>query len=114
MFGKPPQSVGRMLKEFPDWLLKGKPRPGKRIGFCTWNYFTKDSPLPESGLLGPVQILTRNTNASHQMNSRQKLGELKKAVRDLLACARRDLASGRHPLRRALLCSFAPSQKLAP
>ena len=65
MFGQPPQSVGRMLKEFPDWLLKGEPRPGKRIGFCTWNYFTKDSPLPVSGLLGPVQILSRNTNASH-------------------------------------------------
>ena len=61
----PPLSVGRMLAEFPEWLIKGQPRPTKRIGFCTWDYFTKDSPLSESGLLGPVQILKKNANASY-------------------------------------------------
>ena len=45
-----------MLVEFPDWLMEGKPRPSKRIGFCTWNYFTKDSPLLPAGLLGPVVL----------------------------------------------------------
>jgi hypothetical protein len=51
-----PQPVGRMLIEFPDWLLQGKPRPSNRQTFCVWNYFTKDSPLMESGLLGPVAL----------------------------------------------------------
>jgi hypothetical protein len=46
-----------MLVEFPDWLIQGKLRPSKRQTFCTWNYFTKDSPLMESGLLGPVQLI---------------------------------------------------------
>ena len=36
---------------------KDQPRPGKRVGFCSWNYFTKDSPLMESGLLGPVRLV---------------------------------------------------------
>jgi len=49
---------GGFLKEFPDWFLKGQPRPaGKRLTFTTWNYFTKDSPLAPSGLLGPVRVL---------------------------------------------------------
>jgi hypothetical protein len=50
--------VGRMLTTFPDWILKNKPRPSKRQTFFTWNYFTKDSPLHESGLLGPVSIIS--------------------------------------------------------
>ena len=48
--------VGRMLTAFPDWVLEKKPRPSKRQTFFTWNYFTKDSPLHESGLLGPVTL----------------------------------------------------------
>lgn len=50
---------GRFLKEFPDWWLKKQARPSKgRYCFTTWNYFTKDSPLLPSGLLGPVKIYT--------------------------------------------------------
>jgi hypothetical protein len=49
---------GSFLKEFPDWFLKDQPRPSKgRYCFTTWNYFTKDSPLVPSGLLGPVRIM---------------------------------------------------------
>ncbi|RNL56628.1 glycosyl hydrolase [Pedobacter jejuensis] len=49
---------GSFLKEFPDWFLNNKPRPSKgRFTFTTWNYFTKDSPLISSGLLGPVKII---------------------------------------------------------
>lgn len=48
---------GYYLKEFPDWFLKNQPRPSKkRYCFTTWNYFTRDSPLVGSGLLGPVRI----------------------------------------------------------
>jgi hypothetical protein len=52
---------GRFLKEFPDWFLKKQPRPSKgRYCFTTWNYFTKDSPLIPSGLIGPVSIVKEN------------------------------------------------------
>jgi hypothetical protein len=48
---------GGSLKEFPDWFLKDEPRPSKgRYCFTTWNYFTKDSPLIPSGLIGPVEL----------------------------------------------------------
>ena len=51
-------SGGNSLKEFPDWFLKKQPRPSKgRYCFTTWNYFTKDSPLISSGLLGTVRIM---------------------------------------------------------
>jgi hypothetical protein len=49
---------GGYLKEFPEWFIKGQPRPSiGRYCFTTWNYFTKDSPLVASGLLGPVRML---------------------------------------------------------
>ncbi len=49
---------GTFLKKFPDWFIKNEQRPSKgRFCFTTWNYFTKDSPLISSGLLGPVQIM---------------------------------------------------------
>ena len=49
--------AGGFLKEFPDWFLQGKPRPSQgRFCFATWNYFTKDSALESSGLMGPVRI----------------------------------------------------------
>jgi hypothetical protein len=52
---------GKFLKEFPDWFLKKQPRPSKgRFCFTTWNYFTKDSPLLPSGLLGPVRVLAED------------------------------------------------------
>jgi len=51
---------GLFLKRFPDWFGKN-PRPSKgRYCFSTWNYFTKDSPLIPSGLLGPVRLFTEN------------------------------------------------------
>lgn len=51
-------SGGYSLKEFPDWFLNKQPRPSKgRYCFTTWNYFTKDSPLVSSGLMGPVRIM---------------------------------------------------------
>lgn len=49
---------GKYLKEFPDWFLKRQPRPSKgRYTFTTWDYFSKDSPLIPSGLMGPVRIM---------------------------------------------------------
>jgi hypothetical protein len=45
------------LPAWPDWLLKGQPRPEpRRMTFTTWKYFNKESPLLPSGLLGPVTV----------------------------------------------------------
>ena len=55
----PGHKAGSYLKEFPDWFVKKQPRPSAgRYCFTTWKYFTKDSPLISSGLLGPVKIMT--------------------------------------------------------
>ena len=53
---------GGFLKRFPDWFAawsaKGEKRPSSgRYTFTTWNYFTKDSKLIPSGLLGPVRVM---------------------------------------------------------
>lgn len=58
------RGYGGPLKRYPKWVLDGTPRPSKgRHTFTTWNYFTNESPLVSSGLLGPVRLLS-TTNAS--------------------------------------------------
>jgi hypothetical protein len=47
---------GKTVKSWPQWLLDGKPSPTGRYTFATWREWTKDSPLLESGLLGPVTL----------------------------------------------------------
>lgn len=49
---------GKQLKAWPQWFLDGKPSPTGRLTFTTWHHWTKDSPLLESGLLGPVELET--------------------------------------------------------
>jgi GH25 family lysozyme M1 (1,4-beta-N-acetylmuramidase) len=44
------------LKSWPKWLAEGKPSPTGRFTFTSWRLWQKDSPLQESGLLGPVTI----------------------------------------------------------
>ena len=44
------------LKKWPDWLEQGKPSPTGRFTFTSWRLWKKDSPLLESGLLGPVML----------------------------------------------------------
>ena len=44
------------LKKWPQWLEEGKPSPTGRYTFTSWRLWKKDSPLQESGLLGPVTI----------------------------------------------------------
>jgi hypothetical protein len=57
----PQKCKGWFLKVFPDWFLTGEQRPSKgRYCFTLWNYFTKDSPLSPSGLVGKVQILQKD------------------------------------------------------
>lgn len=51
-----PSNAGAALVKWPAWLLEGNPSPTGRITFATWKHWTKDSPLLESGLLGPVTL----------------------------------------------------------
>jgi hypothetical protein len=49
---------GKGLKDLPDWLIGRRPRPSKRYTFVNWQFYPKDAPLMESGLLGPVRLLS--------------------------------------------------------
>jgi hypothetical protein len=42
---------------WPEWLLKGEPRPSRRFSFTTFKHYNKDSKLFKSGLLGPVSLI---------------------------------------------------------
>ena len=46
--------------QWPDWLKEGKPRTSGRYTFTTHKHFSKDSPLLESGLMGPVTLWVTN------------------------------------------------------
>jgi hypothetical protein len=50
---------GQVLGSYPQWLLENKPSPAGRITFTTWKHWSKDDPLMESGLLGPVRIIAK-------------------------------------------------------
>jgi hypothetical protein len=48
---------GTLAATWPEWLVKGLPRPSGRIAFCTrGNVYGKNDPLLPSGLLGPVRV----------------------------------------------------------
>ena len=56
---QPPREIGRRLAEIPDWVTKHEPRPSaRRVTFTTYKFFTAESPLLPSGLLGPVRLET--------------------------------------------------------
>lgn len=54
---------GITIKKWPDWFKPDSPTPLRdrpvkdRFTFTTWKHWHKDSPLPDSGLLGPVNVL---------------------------------------------------------
>lgn len=49
--------VGRYLTSIPDWLRDGTPRPSGRKTVGCFKFFTKDSPLLPSGLVGNPRLL---------------------------------------------------------
>ena len=51
-----PHTWGPVLDHWPQWFLDNKPSPTGRLTFTTWKHWTKNDPLLESGLLGPVVI----------------------------------------------------------
>ncbi|HEX8060931.1 MAG TPA: glycosyl hydrolase, partial [Cyclobacteriaceae bacterium] len=49
---------GGAIQELPEWYQKGQPKPDDgRVAFATWKHYTKDSPLMQSGLIGPVSLI---------------------------------------------------------
>ena len=46
------------LREWPAWVEQGKSSPAGRVTFTSWRLWKKDSALLESGLLGPVRVVT--------------------------------------------------------
>lgn len=49
--------LGRSIKGFPEWFVKGEPRPSKdRKTFLIWSYYRENSLLQPAGLKGPVRI----------------------------------------------------------
>ena len=49
--------AGMFLRNIPDWLREGKPRPSEhRKTVVSTKFFSKESPLLPSGLLGPIRI----------------------------------------------------------
>jgi len=47
---------GQPLLAWPKWIQEGTTRPSGRFTFATWKHWNKDSPLLESGLIGPVTL----------------------------------------------------------
>jgi hypothetical protein len=45
------------LKKWPQWVLEGKNSPTGRFTFTSYRLWAKNSPLVQSGLLGPVRLL---------------------------------------------------------
>jgi hypothetical protein len=46
------------ISALPEWYRTGAPKPpGQRVAFTTWKHYAADSPLLESGLVGPVRLL---------------------------------------------------------
>lgn len=50
-------AIGRFMKNVPEWLSRGLPRPSKnRKAVISFKFYEKDTPLLPSGILGPVVI----------------------------------------------------------
>ena len=66
----PPQEhlgfpVGQSIREIPKWIWSGEERPEpRRKTFTTWKFYTQFTPLPESGLLGPVRLVPLSKDAT--------------------------------------------------
>ena len=57
------RNTGSFLERLPDWFLTGAARPSAgRYTFVTWNYFSNESALTPSGLLGPATLMSEESS----------------------------------------------------
>ncbi|MBN2211464.1 MAG: hypothetical protein JW709_08735 [Sedimentisphaerales bacterium] len=49
------------MRQWPQWLLEGKSSPPGKYTFTTWELWPKEATLLDSGLLGPVQLISSVT-----------------------------------------------------
>ena len=50
--------MARKITALPEWYKAGRAKPpGGRVTFTPWTFFSKDEPLLDSGLLGPVRLV---------------------------------------------------------
>jgi hypothetical protein len=45
------------IKQLPGWFSAGDPKPGARKTFSCWHHYSRQDPLLQSGLSGPVRLL---------------------------------------------------------
>lgn len=59
VLGQDKLPAGSVITSIPDWVWTGGARPEKeRHTFAIWKFYDRDTPLLESGLMGPVQLDT--------------------------------------------------------
>jgi hypothetical protein len=46
------------ILRLPDWYKEGKAKPGQRVTFACWHHYGEKDPLLQSGLSGPVTLLS--------------------------------------------------------
>jgi hypothetical protein len=46
------------IEKLPDWYVNNQPKPGQRRSSAVWHTCNAGDPLIESGLLGPVLLIT--------------------------------------------------------
>jgi hypothetical protein len=52
-------NITDVVRSGDNEYAQGKPKPpGGRVTFTTWKHYREDSPLLESGLIGPVRLRT--------------------------------------------------------
>ncbi|MGY5354132.1 glycosyl hydrolase [Wenyingzhuangia sp. IMCC45467] len=51
-------SKDKFIHQLPSWYKENKIKPGNRTTFSVWKNFEKTDPLLESGLLGPVKLIS--------------------------------------------------------
>ena len=57
--------IGRAMKRVPEWLSKGLPRPSRgRKAIVSFKFFSKDTPLLRSGMIGPVVLTKQQEGAA--------------------------------------------------
>lgn len=98
-FGAAPNTpaIGRFMKEVPEWLRQGLPRPTKRKAVISFKFFEKDTPLLRSGMMGPVALkITEAESAQPSVEQELWIKQGKQRIYGVLSTP--DNGQKRHPI----------------